>query len=120
MQRCVGTAALEVCRLGEACARAGHAVSIGRFAAKSVPAVGVLDGKACIYPASTEGTAWAFMRPNRVVAQAQGDVESAKRQQAFFQQHLQELTLFKAKTSAALLQACDCVAGTWHSAWSAS
>jgi hypothetical protein len=33
-------------------------------------------------------------------------VESAKRQQAFFQQHLQELTLFKAKTSAALLQVC--------------
>ena len=55
-----------------------------------------------------------------MVAQAQGDVESAKRQQAFFQQHLQELTLFKAKTSAALLQACDCVTGTWHSARAAS
>jgi len=36
--------------------------------------------------------------------QAQADVEAAKKQQAFFQQHLQELTLFKAKTSAALLQ----------------
>ncbi len=34
-----------------------------------------------------------------------GEVEAAKKQQAFFQQHLQELTLFKAKTSAALLQA---------------
>ena len=31
-------------------------------------------------------------------------MEAAKQQQAFFQQHLQELTLFKAKTSAALLQ----------------
>lgn len=31
-------------------------------------------------------------------------MEAAKKQQAFFQQHLQELTLFKAKTSAALLQ----------------
>lgn len=38
-------------------------------------------------------------------AKAQSDVEAAKRQQAFFQQHLQELTIFKAKTSAALLQA---------------
>ena len=36
--------------------------------------------------------------------QAQSEVEVAKRQQEFFQQHLQELTLFKSKTSAALLQ----------------
>lgn len=57
---------------------------------------------------------------NCVAAQAQGDVESAKRQQAFFQQHLQELTLFKAKTSAALLQVCPHVADTWHSARAAS
>jgi hypothetical protein len=51
------------------------------------------------------------VRPSCVVAQAQADVESAKRQQAFFQQHLQELTLFKAKTSAALLQVMPCDAG---------
>ena len=37
--------------------------------------------------------------------QAEAEVASAKRQQAFFQQHLQELTIFKARTSAALLQA---------------
>lgn len=40
----------------------------------------------------------------QLCVQAQSDVEAAKRQQAFFQQHLQELTIFKAKTSAALLQ----------------
>lgn len=45
-----------------------------------------------------------FVELDLAPAQAQADMEAAKRQQAFFQQHLQELTLFKAKTSAALLQ----------------
>lgn len=55
-----------------------------------------------------------------MAAQAQADVESAKRQQAFFQQHLQELTLFKAKTSAALLQVRPSFAGIWRRAPAAS
>mmetsp|Transcript_13483 Transcript_13483/g.40790 ORF Transcript_13483/g.40790 Transcript_13483/m.40790 type:complete len:521 (+) Transcript_13483:285-1847(+) len=42
---------------------------------------------------------------DREHAEAEAAVATAKHQQAFYQQHLQELTIFKAKTSAALLQA---------------
>ncbi len=40
---------------------------------------------------------------------------TAKQQQAFYKQHLQELTIFKAKSSAALLQVVE-----WSSLFTAS
>ena len=74
----------------------------------------------CTYLQPGPSSALTGPDANCAAAQAQGDVESAKRQQAFFQQHLQELTLFKAKTSAALLQVRLHVADTWHSARAAA
>jgi len=58
-----------------------------------------------------------------VLRQAQNQLEAAKAAQAYFQRALQELTLFKSKTSAALLQVGYfiiwrlCVVCSLHTAW---
>ena len=43
----------------------------------------------------------------RVMLQTQVDNEASRAKEAFYQQALQDLTLFKSKTNAALLQVCS-------------